>query len=298
MPKPADTLTLALWQCPYAESTAAALARLDDTAERARAQGADLLVCPEMSLTGYGIGAARVQALAEPADGPLAQAVGRMAQRHGLAVVYGYPERHGTNRPFNAVQAIGPDGVALAHYRKTHLFGDMDRHQFSPGDRAPAVFEWRGWRLGLLICYDVEFPETVRLLALQGADAVLVPTANMRAFDEVPQLLVPARACENRLYLAYANACGEEPGLVYGGLSTLAAPDGGVLARAGRDEALLMTRLERGVLQAARAGSQLPHRRTDLYEGLLRKSATSEVPPSRGIEDPAPPVQDAAPLGG
>lgn len=269
MTAPLEVLTLALWQCPYAASADEALARLDATAALARAQGADLLVCPEMSLTGYGIGAARVQALAEPADGPLAQAVARIARRHRLAVVYGYAELNGPHTPFNAAQCVGPDGRAMANYRKTHRFGDLDRQQFSPGDRAPQVFEWRGWRLGLLICYDVEFPETVRLLALQGADAVLVPTANMRAYDEVPHLLVPARACENRLYMAYANACGEEPGLVYGGLSTLAAPDGAVLAQAGRDEELLVTRLERGALKAAQAGSQLPHRRTDLYGGLL-----------------------------
>ncbi len=265
----ADTLTLALWQCPYADTTAQALNRLDATAAEAAAAGADLLVCPEMSLTGYGIGAERARALAEPADGALAQAVRRIAQHHRLAIVYGYPEHNGERAPFNAVQAIDPDGQTLAHYRKTHLFGDMDRQQFSPGDRAPTAFDWRGWRLGLLICYDVEFPETVRLLALQGADAVLVPTANMRAYDEVPQLLVPARACENRLYVAYANACGEEPGLVYGGLSVLASPQGAVLAQAGRTMELLIGALRRPALDSARAATQLPHRRADLYTNLL-----------------------------
>lgn len=266
----ADTLTLALWQCPYAGTIAQALARLDATAAEARAAGADMLVCPEMSLTGYGIGAERARSLAEPADGALAQAVRRIAQRHRLAIVHGYPEHNGERAPFNAVQAIGPDGQTLARYRKTHLFGDMDRQQFSPGDHASVAFDWRGWRLGLLICYDVEFPETVRLLALQGADAVLVPTANMQAYDEVPQLLVPARACENQLYVAYANACGEEPGLVYGGLSVLASPQGAVLAQAGREADLVVVTLQRQALDASRAvAAQLPHRRIDLYAGLL-----------------------------
>jgi predicted amidohydrolase len=131
------------------------------------------------------------------------------------------------------------------------------------------VFIWRGWRLGLLICYDVEFPETMRLLALQGADAALVPTANMRAFDEVPQLLVPARACENQMFVAYANACGEEPGLVYGGLSSLVSPRGHVLARAGRDAGLLYGQLRRPVRDESGTVSQLQHRRADLYDGLL-----------------------------
>jgi predicted amidohydrolase len=263
-----ELLTLALWQTPYAANPAEALQGLDDAAAQARAQGAQLLVCPEMGLTGYAIGAERVQALAEPANGALAQAVAATAQRHGMAIVYGYPEHNPLGQPFNAAQAIGPDGQSLARYRKTHLYGAMDRAQFTAGDAASQVFTWRGWRLGLLICYDVEFPETVRGLALQGVDAVLVPTANMAAFDEVQNLLVPARACENRVFVVYANACGHEPGIHYGGLSTVAGPDGGVLSRAGRNGDLLFATLTRETLDGARQSSPWSARRPDLYGPL------------------------------
>jgi predicted amidohydrolase len=105
----------------------------------------------------------------------------------------------------------------------------------------------------------------VRHLALLGADVVLVPTANMREYDEVPTLLVPARACDNRVYLAYANACGREGDINYGGLSTVAGPLGGVLAQAGPDGTLSLVRLSAQALHAARQTSPLPHRRTDLY---------------------------------
>lgn len=261
-----DGLTLALWQCPYARHAGEALVLLDATAAQAREQGADLLVCPEMSLTGYQIGAAGVAAVAEPADGPLAQAVATIAQRHGIAVVYGYPERHAPGeKPYNAAQFVAADGQRLANYRKTHLFGDTDRAQFSPGAQVPAVFEWRGWQLGLLICYDIEFPEPARSLALQGADAILVPTANMIAFDEVQRVLLPARALENRLVVAYANACGQEGDTTYGGLSTVCGPMGAVLAQGGRDEALLFASLARGDVLTAREHSQLHDRRPDLY---------------------------------
>jgi len=262
---PSDALTLALWQGPYAANTAETLARLDTTAAHARAQGAELLVCPEMSLTGYQIGAPAVAALAEPADGALAQAVAAIAQRHRIAIVYGYPEHNAEGRPYNAVQFIGADGVRLANYRKTHLFGHIDRAQFSPGPQAPAVFAWNGWRLGLLICYDIEFPEPARDLALQGADVLLVPTANMVDFDEVQRVLLPARALENRVFVAYANACGREGDTTYGGLSTVCAPMGAVQAQAGRDEQLLLTTLDRSALQQARHTSQWADRRTDLY---------------------------------
>ncbi len=263
-----DTQTIALWQTSYAPTTTEALQRLDATAARAQAQGADLLLCPEMGLTGYAIGPERVAALAEPSDGPMVQAVAAIAQRHGIAIVCGYPEQNPHGKPFNAAQFIAPDGTRPMNYRKTNLFGDMDRAQFSAGDAASQVFEWRGWRLGMLICYDVEFPEAVRGLALQGADAVLVPTANMVGFDEVQNILVPARACENRLYVAYANACGHEAGLNYGGLSTVAEPDGRCLTRAGRDDTLLVATLQPLALATARLTSPLPSRRSDLYGPL------------------------------
>jgi predicted amidohydrolase len=261
-----DGLTLALWQCPYAGHTSQGLVLLDATAAQARAQGADLLVCPEMSLTGYQIGTAGVAAVAEAADGPLAQAVAAIAQRHGIAIVYGYPEQHAQGKkPYNAAQFVDADGQRLANYRKTHLFGDVDRAQFSPGPQAPAVFEWQGWKLGLLICYDIEFPEPARGLALQGADAILVPTANMIAFDEVQRVLLPARALENRVFVAYANACGSEGETTYGGLSTLCGPMGAVRAQGGRGEELLIASVSHDDLIAARESSQLNDRRPDLY---------------------------------
>ena len=264
-----EDLHLALWQTPFASNPAEALQRLDAAAAQARAQGADLLVTPEMYLTGYAIGAERVAALAEPADGPLAQAVAAIAQRHGIAIVYGYPEQHPHGKPFNAAQCIDADGKRLSNYRKTHRFGSMDRAQFSAGDAPSHVFEWRGWRLGLLICYDVEFPEAVRGLALKGADAVLVPTANMEPFDEVQRVLLPARALESRLFVAYANACGAEAALRYNGLSTTYGPDGRTLAQApATGDCLLQVTLTRRGLDAARTNSPLPDRRTDLYRPL------------------------------
>lgn len=264
-----EDLHLALWQTPFASNPAEALLRLDAAAAKARAQGADLLVTPEMYLTGYAIGAERVAALAEPADGPLAQAVAAIAQRHGIAIVYGYPEQHPHGKPFNAAQCIDADGKRLSNYRKTHRFGSMDRAQFSAGDAPSQVFKWRGWRLGLLICYDVEFPEAVRGLALQGADAVLVPTANMEPFSEVQRVLLPARALENRLFVAYANACGNEGPLVYNGLSSVCGPDGQVAVQApSASEATTVYTLTRRALDAARAASPLPDRRRDLYGPL------------------------------
>ena len=246
-------LTLALVQCvPGPLDVAGNLQRLNQAAQQARAGGADVLVCPEMFVTGYNIGAAAVAQLAQPADGAYAQAVAEIAQRHGLAIVYGYPERTQDGAIFNAAQWVNADGQRALNYRKTHLFGALDKNQFAAGDLSTALVDIKGWRVGLLICYDVEFPENTRHLALAGADLIVVPTANMADFDFVATTLVPVRAYENQVYLAYANYTGPEGDLHYGGLSTVAAPDGAVLAQAGRHETLVFATLDPERLATAR----------------------------------------------
>lgn len=247
-------LTLALLQCaPAPLDVAGNLQRLEDAARQAASAGAQMLVCPEMFFTGYAIGAAAVQQLAQAAYGPCAQAVARIARQHGIAVVYGYPERDAEGRVFNAAQWINAEGQRCLNYRKTYLFGDLDRQQFAAGAPSAATVMLQGWNLGLLICYDVEFPEATRALALAGADLIVVPTANMLAYDFVAQTLVPARAYENQLYVAYANYVGAEGDVHYGGLSLLAAPDGQPVAQADRHPALLIATLDDARLTAARA---------------------------------------------
>ncbi len=241
-------MRIALWQTahPAAGDVAAALRRLDEAAAHAAAQGAQWLVTPEMALTGYLIAHEQLAALAEPADGPLAQAVAAIAQRHGLGIAYGWPERHPNGaKPYNAVQAIGPDGQRLAVHRKVHLFGAADRARFTAGEAVAAPFEWGGWRIGLLICFDVEQPAAVRALARQGARLILAPTANMLPYDDAPCLTLPRLAAESRVAIAYANACGAEGHTRYGGLSRLVGADGRVVAAAGRDEALLLGQVRR-----------------------------------------------------
>lgn len=245
-------------------STDVTLGALDDAAGRAADAGARLLVASELYLTGYALGD-RVTDLAEEADGPGAHAVARIAARHGLAVAYGYPERAG-RAVHNAVQLIGPNGEPLAHYRKTHLYGGYETAHFTPGDTLVVQAELDGLRLGLLICYDVEFAETVRAHALAGTDLLLVPTALMRPYEFVAQTLLPARAWENQLYIAYADRCGPEGDFDFAGLSCLAAPDGAVRARAGAGGELVLGDADPALLAASRARNPyLADRRSDLY---------------------------------
>ncbi|AVH59887.1 MULTISPECIES: carbon-nitrogen hydrolase family protein [Streptomyces] len=254
---------------------------LDEAAGRAAAAGSGLLVAPEMFLTGYAIGD-DIARLAEPADGESADAIAEIATRHGVAVAYGYPERagersemgvppaEGWGRVFNSAQLISPDGTRLANYRKTHLFGCFERDHFTSGEQPVVQAELHGLRVGLMICYDVEFPENVRAHALAGTDLLLVPTAQMHPFQFVAESVVPVRAFENQMYVAYVNRVGAEGEFEFVGLSTLAGPDGVALTRAGRAEQLVFADADPVFLAASReANPYLKDRRPGLYGSLI-----------------------------
>ncbi|RPE45428.1 putative amidohydrolase [Streptomyces sp. Ag109_O5-1] len=248
-------------------STVENLKVLDEAAGRAAAAGAALLVAPEMFLTGYAIGD-DIARLAEPADGDSADAIAELAHRHGLAIVYGYPERDG-DAVHNSAQLISADGIRLANYRKSHLFGGFEADHFTAGDQPVVQAELGGLTVGIMICYDVEFPELVRAHALAGTDLLLVPTANMHPFQLVAESLVPVRAWENQMYVAYANRVGHEGEFEFFGLSTLAGPDGVARTRAGRGEELVIADVDPAFLAASReANPYLKDRRPGLYGSL------------------------------
>jgi predicted amidohydrolase len=242
---------------------------------RAAAAQAGLLIFPEMFLTGYNIGDA-VFELAEPADGPSAAAVAEIARDSGVAVLYGYPERAG-DRVFNSALLIHPARGAIANYRKTHLYGREEKRLFAPGGDL-VLADLDGLKVGILICYDVEFPEAVRALALAGAELIAVPTALIEPFDIVSRMLVPARAFENQVYVAYAGLCGREGNLGYCGLSCIVGPDGRELARAGIDPALLVADIDPSAIAAGRkTNPYLSDRRPGLYAARV-----NPAPPPSG----------------
>ncbi|GAA1979410.1 carbon-nitrogen hydrolase family protein [Catenulispora subtropica] len=274
------TLRLACLQAPAtdhpdgspdpAADRRANLAALDAAAAKAAAQGAQLLVTPEMYLTGYNIGAETVAELAESRFGESGQAVARIAAQHGIAILYGYPEVDGDGVVRNAVQLVDAEGLPLANYRKTHLFGDVDRAAFAPGDELVVQADLAGVRVGLLICYDVEFPETVRAHADAGTQLLLVPTALMRPYEYVPRQMVPARAIESQLFVAYVNRVGVERDFVYAGESRVVSPDGRELAVGSDHEELLIADVDLADLAASRElNTYLQDRRTDLYGAKL-----------------------------
>lgn len=218
-----------------AGDVAANLARIESAAIQAADGGARILVAPELATTGYGTGPA-IADLAEPRDGRQVTRLAAISQKHGLAVVAGFAERDGAD-VFNSLAFADGDSEP-AIYRKRQLYGAYERALFSPGPPTGTLCTVDGLAFGLLICYDVEFPELVRALALADADAVLVPTALPESpfANFIATAVVPVRAFENQLFIAYANHVGRDDSFNYAGLSRIVGPDGAAIAVAGSDD--------------------------------------------------------------
>lgn len=251
----------------------ATLARTQAIAQHAREQGADLLLLPELWASGYGLDPERLRALARPAAAWAAD-YGEIAREHRIALALGCPEQ-ARDRPYNSAILLDPDGRLRLLWRKSHLFGGFEHKAFRAGADAPAPVALGDWRIALLICYEVEFPELVRIAALKGADLLLVPTAVMAPYARIPARLLPARALENGLYLAYANRIGREGPFRFTGRSMVLDPEGTIRLKAGaREEGLWVVRMERTQVAAARARNPyLADRRPGLYRDLSRAMA-------------------------
>jgi 5-aminopentanamidase len=195
----------------------------------------------------------------------LAGMVRKIAREAGLAILAGLPEPAG-ERLHNTAVLVDRHGGELLRYRKTHLFGDLDRRYFDPGDDLVAIAELDGVRVAVLICYDVEFPQTVRAAAEHGAHLIAVPTAQMTPFAFVAEQVVRTRAWENQVYLAYVSHDGREQTLEYVGRSSIVAPSGAVLDGAVHGDRLLLATVDTdAVARAQRQNAYLDDRRRDLY---------------------------------
>jgi predicted amidohydrolase len=203
---------------------------------RAADLGARLIVFPECALTGYCYRSKEeAQPHAQPLPGPAGDALAADCKQRGVFVVAGLLERGERGELFNSCLLVGPDGY-LGSYRKVHLpFLGIDRFA-TPGDRPFAVHDLGGLKVGINICYDGSFPESSRVLALLGADLVVLPT-NWPTGAMPVISLTQARALENHIYYAAVNRVGEERGFRFIGRSRLVDFDGVVLAEAGPDGA-------------------------------------------------------------
>jgi 5-aminopentanamidase len=208
-----------------------------DAVTSAVARGASIVVLPELASSGYVFESqAEARASAETADGETVTGWARLAAEHGIVIVGGFCEASG-GEVFNSAALVDPDGLRGV-YRKAHLW-DEEKRWFSPGSAAPPVVATRFGRIAMMICYDLEFPEWVRLPALAGAQLLCAPT-NWPAFPrpdgERPMevVRVQADAAVNRMFIAACDRIGEERGVGWVGGSVIVDADGWPLAATGQ----------------------------------------------------------------
>lgn len=204
--------------------------RLADMIEQAAANGAKLIVAPELCISGY-VFQSREEArkLAEPAYGPTAKDWERLAKKHGIWIVGGICEQEETQL-YNSAIIVGPDGYQGV-YRKVHLWGDEGLY-FEPGDKGFPVFDTPFGRVGIIICYDQWFPEAYRSCTLNGADIVCVPTAWVPIPGQDPNreamanIIAMGSAHSNSVFVACADRIGNERGQPFIGQSLIVSYTG------------------------------------------------------------------------
>jgi predicted amidohydrolase len=264
------------------------LERIGRAVAEAVAAGAGLVVLPEAAVTGYAFAsldealpvARRASALAE-------NLLASLAQTHRVTIVCGTLESAG-DEVYNVALVLLPDGRRF-RYRKMHLpFLGIDRFA-TPGPDAPPVVEVEGLRFGVLICYDLRFPEAARICALEGADLIVLPTNWPVGVDFHPGIFAPARAAENHCYLLACDRVGTERGTTFIGRSLLVDYDGKQLAIASdTEEELLLGEIDPAAARAThvrrRPGEHewdtIADRRPGLYERLLRPGVDRQRPPT------------------
>lgn len=202
----------------------------------------DIVVLPELWSTGYVLEKAPELA----SDGGLEEAefLCALAREFDLAFVGGSVLAKEDGVFHNRAQVIERGGKYIHYYDKIHLIGLMDEDKYLQRGTKRLLFELNGVTIGVIICYDLRFCELPRMLALQGADALIVSAEWPEARGYAWEALLQARAAENQMYVVGCNRCGESKGEVFAGSSMIVGPGGNIIARAGKEEAILCAAID------------------------------------------------------
>ncbi|MCL1971092.1 MAG: carbon-nitrogen hydrolase family protein [Candidatus Bathyarchaeota archaeon] len=220
------------------ENKQANLQKYEELTLKAKKQNTDLIIFPEMSLTGYVV-KDQIYELAEQIPGPSVEKMETIAKKTGMHIIFGMPEVSQKTKAtlYNTAVLIGPKGY-IGKYQKmylpTHSVFEEKRY-FRPGYQ-PAVFDTDIGKIGLTICYDIFFPEVFRLTRLKGAQIIVCISASPAVRRNYFEILTSARAIENTAYLAYVNLSGIQENLQFWGGSRLVSPTGDIIAKAKYDE--------------------------------------------------------------
>jgi predicted amidohydrolase len=272
-----DRIKLALAQISSKrENKEANIQKITEYSQKAKNQAANLVIFPEMSLTGYVV-RDQLFELAENIPGPSTKRIIQIAKDNDVHIIFGMPELSEKTKAtiFNTSVFVSPNGI-VGRYRKTYLPTHSvfeEKRYFRPGYQCPA-FETSIGSVGLCICYDLFFPEVTRLIRLHGAQLIVCISASPAVRRSYFEILLAARALENTAYLAYVNLAGVEDGLQFWGGSQLVGPTGDVLAKAKYDEEdLIICEVNFNDIRSAETFiPTLKDLRPELYDDLKRSA--------------------------
>ena len=220
---------------PKLMDNSANLTRILENLDTAAAQGAQLVVFPECSLSGYCFDTLQeAMPYSEAVPGPATMSVATACSRLNVHAIFGLLERDGSDL-YNAAVLVGPRGLA-GKYRKIHLPGLGVDKIVQPGNLGFTVCQTPLARIGLNICYDGCFPESSRVMALRGAELVVLPTNWPTGAEEFAEYLINARSLENHIFSVAVNRIGEERGFRFIGRSRIVDVTGKTLAQASADK--------------------------------------------------------------
>jgi predicted amidohydrolase len=264
------------------------LEHIERAVAEAAAAGAQLVVLPEAAVTGYVFeNLDEALTVAQRAVAVAEQRLADAARGAGVALIVGTLEAE-AREVFNTALIFTGDGRRF-RYRKMHLpYLGVDRFA-TPGPDPPEVYDLAGMRVGVLICYDLRFPEAARICALEGADLVALPTNWPVGVEFHPGIFAPARAAENHVYLLACDRVGEERGTTFIGRSMLLDCNGKELAVASdTEEAILFGEVDPDLarqthhrrIPGEHEWDTINDRRPGLYGRLLKPARDRLHPPS------------------
>lgn len=208
----------------------------------------DIVCFPELATTGYALGRKWVE-LAEEIPGTATDELSKIASEHGFYLICGVDERgreEDSKNIYDSAVLIDPNGKLIGVYRKVHLWGN-ERKFFTPGKSFP-VFRTKHCTIGIGICYDLEFPESARMMARKGAELVFFPSAQPSNARKMVEIYVRSRSSENCIFTAFSNRVGSEGDLSFFGRSQINSPDTRILAEADRKQGFVSAKVDLRVL--------------------------------------------------
>ncbi len=226
----------------------------------------DVLVLPETWNTGFFPKENLAELSCKDGD-EVKSCIGGLAKQYGVNIVAGSVSNVRNGKVFNTAMVFDRDGECIAEYDKTHLFTPMGEHDYYTGGDHLCRFTLDGVKCGIIICYDVRFPELIRKLALQGMDMLFVVSQWPKERIFHLRTLTTARAIENQMFVVCCNSCGTAGKTVYGGHSAIIEPFGKTLVLAGENEEILTAECDLQILSDIRGSIPVfRDRRSELYK--------------------------------